>query len=137
MTGDNNGPNHLEESFQIAKTVVVGVIVSVYHLIMGFSQWTKNRHIVVQAGITAIISLGLATVADKIGSLLFTTFWQQAVYMSGIKLRLIPIPLTLVIYSLFFALVIMSLSFDSSIRKLQSEIDEIKSEQEDDSETSS
>jgi type III secretory pathway component EscU len=102
---------------------------------MGFSQWTKNRHIVIQAGITAIISLILASIADKIGSLLFTTFWQQAVPMSGVKLRLIPIPLSLVIYSLFFALIIMGLSFDSSIRELQSELDEIKSEQKDDSET--
>jgi putative Mn2+ efflux pump MntP len=135
MADDNDSPNHLKESSQIARAVVVGAIVSTYHFIMGFSQWTKNRHIVIQAGITAIISLILASIADKIGSLLFTTFWQQAVPMSGVKLRLIPIPLSLVIYSLFFALIIMGLSFDSSIRELQSELDEIKSEQKDDSET--
>ena len=99
MADDNDSPNHLKESSQIARAVVVGAI------------------------------------ADKIGSLLFTTFWQQAVPMSGVKLRLIPIPLSLVIYSLFFALIIMGLSFDSSIRELQSELDEIKSEQKDDSET--
>lgn len=67
-------------------------------------------------------------VLNGVGNAIFTTFWGQAVYMSGLNLRLLPIPVSLAIYILAVLFFSFGFSLDSSIRSQQSEIEELKSE---------
>lgn len=120
--------SHLQKASKNAQIGLFGLILGISHYILGFSEWTKNRHIVIQAGITTGISFGLVYIIDMAGELFFATFWEQAIYASGLRLRLLPIPISLVIYGLILSLVLLGLSLDSSIRSLESEINEIKEE---------
>lgn len=125
---DSEDSDHLNRASGIIRLGFVALLLGVYHSILGFSEWTKNRHIIIQAGITGGISIGLISLIDQIGQLFFTTFWGQAIYASGLRLRLLPIPLSLVIYALVISVFLLGFSLDSSIRDLQSELDEIKEE---------
>ncbi|TKX83994.1 hypothetical protein EXE43_21295 [Halorubrum sp. SS5] len=120
--------DHLETAAESTRKGATGLLFGLYHYVMGLSQWTKNRHIVIQAAITSVIVVLLSQIANIVGSAFFTTFWGQAVYLSGVKLRLIPIPLSLLIYVLIISFILYAYSFDSSVRDLHSEIDELKSE---------
>ena len=120
--------DHLQRASNTIRLGMVALLFGAYHSILGFSEWTKDRHIVIQAGITGGISIGLVYLLNLTGQLFFTTFWEQAIYASGLRLRLLPIPLSLVIYALVISLFLLGFSLDSSIRDLQSELDEIKEE---------
>ena len=124
----SDGSDHLKRANESTRSGLSGLLEGLYHYLLGFSEWTKNRHIIIQAGITGAIFVGIAQISNIVGSEIFTTFWGQAVYLSGVKLRLIPIPLSLLIYLLIFIIVLHVLSIKSTVRDLQSEIDELSAE---------
>ena len=120
--------DHLKTATESTRQGITGLFLGLYHYLLGFSTWTKERHIFIQTAVTFGITVALTQIIDVVGNVFFTTFWSQAVYISGIKLRLIPIPLSLLIYILIILLILVGYSLDSSVQRLQSEIDELKSE---------
>lgn len=125
---ETENSSHLQKASKSTHLGIISLMLGIYHSVLGFSRWAKNRHIVIQAGITAIITVALGHVANSIGQFFFATFWSHAIYATGLRLRLLPVPLSLAIYTLLLMLIYTGLSLDSSVRELRSELNDLQLE---------
>jgi hypothetical protein len=133
MAGDEGteDTSHLEAASESIPSGIADLLTGVRHAILAASKWTKKQHIVVQSIITGGIFLIFIQLLNQIWQLFFASIWGQAVYATGIKLRLLPVPLSLAIYSLVLAIAYLYLyirGLRTRIGLLESRLSEVEDE---------
>lgn len=78
-----------------------------FHLVLGIDDWAKRQHIVVQAALTTVIGSTFGTAGLWLINL-FVDGASRTAHVSGLRLRLLPVPLSLVLYSLIFSVIFLS-----------------------------
>lgn len=131
MAGDDDieDTNHLETASETILSGFANLILGAHHVMLGVSEWTKDQHIAVQSVITGGIFLIFIQLLDQIWQLFFQPIWGQAVYASGIRLRLLPIPLSIVIYVLILSITYMYVyvrNLQTEVRSLESRLKEVE-----------
>ena len=126
---DTEDTNHLEPASEAILSGLADLFIGVRHITSATSEWTKKQHIIIQSIITGGIFLISVQILNQIWQLFFESLWGQAVYASGIRLRLLPVPLSLVIYFLILVIAYLYLyirGLRTRVRLLESRLTKLE-----------
>lgn len=121
----------MARAFEILKLAVMALPLFGYHLILGIDDWAKQRHIFVQAALTTVFGSVLGAAGFWLFNLYVVNVASRTASVSGLRLRLLPIPLSIVLYTLIFVvifLVAMVYYINEDLVDMQGRLEELENE---------